>query len=154
MTKSIIILSSYMRRCITTILWGQRMYKFIFLLLGVYVKVALVHIGKVISKNKTKVTQPVSTSPAFDESFIFNMPKTIIDQSCLVVAVCGKTTSGKRTHVGYVTLGPPFFATGSGLEQWTKMISIPYTSVGKWHALNVWSKKESSHHLANECNMF
>lgn len=125
-----------------------------FLILGVYVKVALVQNGKVVSKNKTKLNQPATVQPTFDETFVFNMSSNMIDQSCLLVAICGKTVSGKRTHIGYVSLGPPFFATGSGLEQWTMMISMPYSTAGKWHPLHVWSKKESSHPIANECNMF
>lgn len=116
-------------------------------------KLGLVNNGKVTQKGKTRL-QPLSSDPVFDEIFTFRLQSSLLDQTCLLVSVCAKTTSGKRAHIGYVSLGPPFFSAGSGLEQWTRMLSMPYTSIGKWHSLSVWSKKESSQHLNNECNMF
>lgn len=116
-------------------------------------KIALIGHGKVISKGKTKLIQPHSSNPVFDEMVTFTLPSNMIDQACVIVSVNAKTSHGKRVHIGYVSLGPPFFAAGSGLEQWTKMLSVPFTMVSKWHSLAVWSKKDSSHNL-NECNMF
>lgn len=121
---------------------------------GVYVKVVLIGNGKVVQKKKTRIIHQAMKQPVFDETFTFSLPAGLANQSCLIVSVCGKTANNKRQHIGYVSLGPPFFATGSGLEQWTKMLSSPFTTVGKWHSLSVWSKNDSSQHLVNECNVF
>lgn len=114
---------------------------------------ALIGHGKIIQKEKTKLVSPAVTDPTFDETFTFTLASSMMEQSCVIVSVCGRLSSGRRAHIGYVSLGPPFFSTGTGLEQWTRMLSVPFTKIGKWHALSIWSKKDSSHNL-NECNMF
>lgn len=103
-------------------------------------------------KEKTRLIHPASADPFFDEMITFTLPGNMIDQSCVIVSVNGKIC-GKRSHIGYVSLGPPFFSTGTGLEQWTKMLSVPFTMVSKWHTLSTWSKKDSANNI-NECNMF
>jgi len=119
------------------------------------VKAALVANGKVLDKQKTKAIQPVEQNVTFDETFCFTVPGSSIDAACVMVSVCGKTSFSKGRLIGYISLGPPFFANGSGLEQWTKMVSMPFTSVGKWHSLSSWNEKDNlSHHLDNDCRMF
>ena len=90
--------------------------------IGVYVKIALIGHGKVINKGKTKLIQPATPNPVFDEMITFTLPSNMIEHSCIIISVNGKTSHGKRSHIGYVSLGPPFFSAGSGLEQWTKML--------------------------------
>ena len=97
-------------------------------LLDTCVKVLYYVHGKAIDRKKTKVIKK-STSPVFNEAFVFEMKEEELKRSSVM---CEVYRGDKR--IGYITLGLESF--GTEVRQWNDMMMSPLKRITETHLLH------------------
>ena len=88
---------------------------------------------KVVERKKTKVVKK-STSPVFNEAFVFDMKDEELKHSSIMCEVYRGDTVKKTNRIGYITLGLESF--GSELRHWNGMIMTPLKRATETHLLH------------------
>ena len=88
---------------------------------------------KVVERKKTKVVKK-STSPVFNEAFVFDMKDEEPKHSSIMCEVYRGDTVKKTNRIGYITLGLESF--GSELRHWNDMIMTPLKRATETHLLH------------------
>lgn len=78
-----------------------------------------------------KTSKKHSVEPVFNESFHFDLPDDLLDNSSLVL-----TVKNYKETLGKIVVGPVMFATGTGLYHWNSMLNSPRNAVAMWHSLS------------------
>lgn len=98
-----------------------------------YVKVLHSVQGKVIERKKTKVVKK-STSPVFNEAFVFDVREEDLRRSSISCEVHRGDTVLKTERIGHITLDLESF--GTEVRQWNDMITSPLKRVTETHLLH------------------
>lgn len=130
-----------------------------FLILGPYIRVLLLHNGKVIKRKKTAVVKGCDTSrnvsPIFDDILTFDVPNKELENVSLIILVChksgmypesesdmsspeGPVGSGpkhdKTRFIGKVIIGSKSHSTAR--QHWLSMLQSPRKQLSQWHTLH------------------
>ena len=89
--------------------------------------------GKVTERKKTKVIKK-STSPVFNEAFVFEVREEDLRRSSVMCEVHRGDTVLKTERIGYITLGLESF--GTEVRQWNDMIMSPLKRITETHLLH------------------
>ena len=98
-----------------------------------FVKVLFYVQRKVVERKKTKVVKK-STSPVFNEAFVFDMKDEELKHSSIMCEVYRGDTVLKTNRIGHITLGLESF--GTELRHWNDMIMTPLKRVTENHLLH------------------
>lgn len=98
-----------------------------------YVKVLHSVQGKVVERKKTKVVKK-STSPVFNEAFVFDVKEDDLRRSSISFEVHRGDTVLKTERIGHITLGLESF--GTEIRQWNDVITSPLKRVTETHLLH------------------
>lgn len=98
-----------------------------------FVKVLYFVHGKAIERKKTKVIKK-TTSPAFNEAFVFEMKEEELKRSSVMCEVYRGDTVLKTERIGYVNLSLESF--GTEVRQWNDMIMSPLKRITETHLLH------------------
>jgi len=101
--------------------------------LDTFVKVLYLVHGKAIERKKTKVIKK-STSPVFNEAFVFDMKEEELKHSSVMCEVYRGDTVLKSERIGYITLGLESF--GTEVRHWNDMIMSPLKRITETHLLH------------------
>lgn len=101
--------------------------------LDTFVRVLYYVQRKVVERKKTKVVKK-STSPVFNEAFVFDMKDEEPKHSSIMCEVYRGDTVKKTNRIGYITLGLESF--GSELRHWNDMIMTPLKRATETHLLH------------------
>ncbi|GFS72712.1 uncharacterized protein TNCV_1421001 [Trichonephila clavipes] len=116
-----------------------------------FIRVLLMHNGKLLKKKKTSSRQG-STSPVFNETLTFDVPPAQLDHVMFLVVASHRdpqdqslsspdsptsppNSSGARKsrHIGKVVIGSS--VKGMALNHWKAMKQSPRKQVTQWHIL-------------------
>ena len=86
-----------------------------------------------IERKKTKVVKK-STSPVFNEAFVFEIREEELKRSSIMCEVCRGDTVLKTERIGYITLGLESF--GTEVRHWNDMIMSPLKRITETHLLH------------------
>lgn len=101
--------------------------------LDTVVKVLCCVHGKVIERKKTKVIKK-SSSPIFNETFVFTIREEELRHSSVTCEVYGGDTVLKTEKIGYISLGLESF--GTEVRQWNDMMMSPLKWITETHLLH------------------
>lgn len=101
--------------------------------LDTYVKVLYYVQGKVIERKKTKVVKK-STSPVFNEAFVFEIREEDLKRTSIMCEVCRGDTVLKTERIGHITVGLESFSTE--VRHWNDMIMSPLKRITETHLLH------------------
>ncbi|XP_021064364.1 synaptotagmin-8 isoform X2 [Mus pahari] len=97
-----------------------------------YVKIQLMLNQRKWKKNKTS-SKKGTTTPYFNEAFVFQVPISQLQSVDLVLAVWTRGLQLRTEPVGKVLLGPR--ASGQPLQHWADMLAHARRPVAQWHHL-------------------
>ncbi|XP_051001072.1 synaptotagmin-8, partial [Acomys russatus] len=97
-----------------------------------YVKVQLMLNQRKWKKRKTS-SKKGTTTPYFNEAFIFQVPFSQLQSVDLVLAVWARGLQLRTEPVGKVLLGPR--ASGQPLQHWADMLAHARRPIAQWHHL-------------------
>ncbi|KAI1301830.1 Synaptotagmin-4 [Halotydeus destructor] len=98
-----------------------------------YVKIYLLYNKQRIAKKKTHVKKR-TTSPVFNESFVFDVPYNEgLENLSLDFVLLDYERVTKNEVIGRLDIGP--MADGSGHKHWTDVSTCPRRQIAEWHKL-------------------
>jgi len=102
---------------------------------SIAIKVSLLFGRKIATTHKISYHQTDMRNPTFNESWVFDIPSDVLEQTNFRLVVYAYSEKKKRM-IGKTMVGAQSNFSNTALAQWNEMMSQPRTPVLQWHKLS------------------
>jgi len=101
---------------------------------GMYLQVSLIQVSRTV---KTVVTNTIkrTSSPVFNEAFVFHVPLERVQDSYINISIITKLEMNGGKIIGKLTIGSQSEAN-LGRKHWEAMLLSPRRPIAQWHVVN------------------
>ena len=99
-----------------------------------YLQVSLIQVSRTV---KTVVTNTIkrTSSPVFNEAFVFHVPLERVQDSYINISIITKLEMNGGKIIGKLTIGSQSEAN-LGRKHWEAMLLSPRRPIAQWHVVN------------------